>query len=294
MKLKEKYKTKREFSPFMLLLFIVFVAYTLILLGLLVWALVSSLKGRREFQTSPYGFPKELLFENYKDALELFKMQIREETGLRYVYFGELVKNSLLYAVGSAFFQTLSISITAYCCAKYRYKFSKLIYTVVLIMMMMPVVGTLSSSIQIAQALNIYGTMGGIWIMNASFLGIYFLVFYDVFASIPKAVFEAARIDGANDLQLIRHIAFPLAAKTFMIVFLINFITYWNDYQTPIIYLKTKPVIAYALFNITQTVRGNAPLILCAAIIVLVPIIVLFCCTSKYLMGNLTTGGVKE
>lgn len=291
--MKHKRK-KREFSPLMLVLFAIFMVYTLILVGLLVWAVISSLKGRREFQTTPYGFPEKPLFDNYKTVLELFKMQIREESGLRYVYFDEMLKNSLLYAVGSAFFQTLSIGITAYCCAKYKYKFSKIIYAVVLVMMMMPVVGTLSSSIQIAQALNIYGTMGGIWIMNASFLGIYFLVFYDVFASIPKSIFEAARIDGANDIQLLRHVALPLGSKTFMIVFLINFITYWNDYQTPIIYLKTKPVIAYALFNITQTVRGNAPQMLCATIVILLPVIILFCCTSRYLMGNLTTGGVKE
>lgn len=289
-----KQKSKKKFNLFMFILFIFFVIYTLILFGLLTWAISSSFMGRREFQTTPFGFPKELNFENYKTVLDLFKIQIRDDGGLRYVYFGELLTNSLLYAVGSAFFQTLSVCITAYCCAKYRYKFSGIIYSVVLIMMMLPVVGTLSSSIQIAQALNLYDTIGGIWIMNASFLGIYFLVFYDVFASIPKALFEAARIDGANDIHLLTKIAAPLSVKTFMIVFLINFITYWNDYQTPIIYLKTKPVIAYALFDITQNIRGNVPQILCAALIILVPVIILFCCTSKYLMGNLTAGGVKE
>ena len=155
-----------------------------------------------------------------------------------------------------------------------------------------PIVGSLPSQIQVAQGLHIYNTVWGMWLQSASFLGLYFLVFYETFASLPNSFFEAARLDGAGDLSLLFRIALPLAGNVFLTIFLLNFITYWNDYQTPLLFLKSMPVLSYGLYLITQS-NAYVPMIMAAATVVLVPVIVIFIFANKKLMGNLTVGGIK-
>lgn len=282
----------RKFSAFSLVLFVILLIYTVLLLGILFWAVEASLKSVREFQTSPIGFPKNIV-NNYSEAIKLYKMQVPSDDGIRRVaMFPQMLSSSIQYSIGCAFFNTLVTCITAYCCAKYRYVFSKIVYAVVLIVMVVPIVGSLPSQIRVAQALNIYDTMWGMWIQSASFTGLYFLVFYETFAAVPKSFFEAARIDGAGDLTLLWKIALPLSLNVFATIMLLNFITFWNDYQTPLLFLKSMPVLSYGLYNITRT-ASYVPQIMAAATIILVPIVVIFVIANKRLMGNLTVGGVK-
>ncbi len=285
-------KRKKSFSVSTLIMFIVLCIYTIILLGLMYWALESSFKENRDFRNNPIGLPEEF-YNNYKGVFDLFTTRVQYEDGTQSdVGFWNMVLNSIAYAVGCAFFETFVTYIVAYLCARYKYRFSKIVYVLVLAYMVTPVVGTLPSQIAIARSLGIFGKMYGIWIMNATFLGMYFLVFYEIFKSLPNAYFEAARIDGANDMHLLTKIAMPITLTSFATVFLINFIKYWNDYQTPLIFVKTRPTLAYGMFLFTQT-RPKIPELMSAAVVVLIPVIILFIATNKKLMGNITVGGIK-
>ena len=138
--------------------------------------------------------------------------------------------------------------------------------------------------------------MAGMLVMRASFLGIYFLVFYDVFASVPAALGEAAEIDGAGDLQIMVRIFFPIASNTFLTVLLINFIGYWNNYQVPMVYVPNHPTLAEYVFQISMMSKypySKAPVQLATSMILLLPAVAIFLLTHKRLLGNLTVGGVK-
>lgn len=279
-------------SPFFVVLFVLLAIYSLILIGLLVWAMISAFKTPRDFQTNPVGLPEKIV-NNFAEAIKLYKIQVGGVKGRpRYDMFPQMLYNSVLYSVGCALFNTIVICLTAYCCARYKYRLSKIVYAVVLVTMTIPIVGSLPSQIQVSQALGIYNKIWGMWLQSASFLGLYFLVFYETFASLPNSFFEAARIDGADDLSLIFRIALPLAKNVFLTIFLLNFITYWNDYQTPLLFLKSMPVLSYGLYLITQS-NAYVPMIMAAATVVLAPVIVIFVFANKKLMGNLTVGGIK-
>lgn len=279
-------------SPFFVVLFILLAIYSLILIGLLVWAMISAFKTPRDFQTNPVGLPEKIV-NNFGEAIKLYKIQVGGVKGRpRYAMFPQMLYNSVLYSVGCALFNTIVICLTAYCCARYKYRLSKIVYAVVLVTMTIPIVGSLPSQIQVAQTLRIYNEIWGMWLQSASFLGLYFLVFYETFASLPNSFFEAARIDGADDLSLIFRIALPLAKNVFLTIFMLNFITYWNDYQTPLLFLKSMPVLSYGLYLITQS-NAYVPMIMAAATVVLAPVIVIFIFANKKLMGNLTVGGIK-
>lgn len=279
-------------SPFFVVLFVLLAIYSLILIGLLVWAMISAFKTPRDFQTNPVGLPEKIV-NNFGEAIKLYKIQVGGVKGRpRYAMFPQMLYNSVLYSVGCALFNTIVICLTAYCCARYKYRLSKIVYAVVLVTMTIPIVGSLPSQIQVAQTLRIYNEIWGMWLQSASFLGLYFLVFYETFASLPNSFFEAARIDGADDLSLIFRIALPLAKNVFLTIFMLNFITYWNDYQTPLLFLKSMPVLSYGLYLITQS-NAYVPMIMAAATVVLAPVIVIFIFANKKLMGNLTVGGIK-
>lgn len=279
-------------SPIFVVLFIFLAIYSLILIGLLVWAMISAFKTPRDFQTNPVGLPEKIV-NNFAEAIKLYKIQVGGVKGRPlYAMFPQMLYNSVLYSVGCALFNTIVICLTAYCCARYKYRLSKIVYAVVLVTMTIPIVGSLPSQIQVSQALGVYNKIWGMWLQSASFLGLYFLVFYETFASLPNSFFEAARIDGAGDFSLIFRIALPLAKNVFFTIFLLNFITYWNDYQTPLLFLKSMPVLSYGLYLITQS-NAYVPMIMAAATVVLAPVIIIFIFANKKLMGNLTVGGVK-
>lgn len=289
----EKSGVKRsKTSLFFVVLFVLLAIYSLILIGLLVWAMISAFKTPRNFQTDPVGLPEKIV-NNFAEAIKLYKIQVGGIKGQPlYAMFPQMLYNSVMYSVGCALFNTAVTCLTAYCCARYKYRLSKIVYAVVLITMTIPIVGSLPSQIQVAQTLRIYNTVWGMWLQSASFLGLYFLVFYETFASLPNSFFEAARIDGAGDLSLIFRIALPLAKNVFFTIFLLNFITYWNDYQTPLLFLKSMPVLSYGLYLITQS-NAYVPMIMAAATVVLAPVVLIFIFANKKLMGNLTVGGVK-
>ena len=69
---------------------------------------------------------------------------------------------------------------------------------------------------------------------------------------------EAACIDGAGNLSVLLRIILPLSRNTFFTVMLINFITFWNDYQTPLIYMPSKPTVAYGMFVIANATDARA------------------------------------
>lgn len=89
----------------------------------------------------------------------------------------------------------------------------------------------------------------------------------------------------------------PMVSSTIFTVFLLFFINFWNDYQTALIFLPTKPTIAYGsyYFNMLTTNELSAvPYKLAGAMLVFLPIFVLFLFFSKRIMGNVSLGGIKE
>jgi len=147
-----------------------------------------------------------------------------------------------------------------------------------------------------AKAIGLFDHIWGLWIMKANFLGMYFLVFYNMFKQLPMAYTEAAKIDGAGNMSVLIKIVLPLVRNTFFTVMLINFIGFWNDYQTPLIYLPSFPTIALGMYHMASTTENGlstVPMRMTGAMLMLIPILVLFLAFHKRLLGNLTIGGIK-
>lgn len=287
---------KEGFSPLTIVMAVILGMYCLILAIWLVWALLTSLKNPNDFLGNKYGLPNPWYFDNFAYVIYEYKVEKLIDGVSTVISTGDMILNSVLYSVGSAFVATLVPCITAYLCARYKYKFSKIIYSTVLVCMVIPIVGSQASELQIVIKMGIYDHMFGMWILKSGFLGLYFLVFHEVFLSIPNAYGEAAEIDGASDFCIMTKISLPLAKNTFFTVLLIMFVTYWNDFQTPMLYLPTHPTISEALYWIKSSsfnYFAKMPVKMAAPMMFLLPVLIIFLCFHKRLLGNLTVGGVK-
>ena len=167
---------KEGFSPLTIVMAVILGMYCLILAIWLVWALLTSLKNPNDFLGNKYGLPNPWYFDNFAYVIYEYKVEKLIDGVSTVISTGDMILNSVLYSVGSAFVATLVPCITAYLCARYKYKFSKIIYSTVLVCMVIPIVGSQASELQIVIKMGIYDHMFGMWILKSGFLGLYFLV----------------------------------------------------------------------------------------------------------------------
>lgn len=304
-------KAKKEgLSVIAIVTIAILITYVVVLLIPVLWTLMTSLKPLTEFrfgdltaeflEPNKIGFPSKLTFENYVTAYNHFSIEVEvlidgviRKGKVR--IFNQFL-NSIMYAVGCGFTTTFTSLIMGYAVARFRYRFSNYIYMFVLITMALPIVGSMPSEIAVATSLGIFDTFPGIWIMRATFLNTYFLIFYAQFKMIPYDYTEAAKIDGASPLTTMFKIIVPLAMGTVSAVFVLNFIAYWNDYQIPMIYLESHPVAAYGMyyFDLSQEkALSYLPVKMAGIWILAAPVVVFYAIFNKKLTVNLSVGGIK-
>lgn len=294
-RLKMKKRGKIKINWFTVAIFSFLALYAVSLLLPLFWGALNSLKTPFDYDTNRLGVPDPFTGVNFQQALKLLYVPVPFGKGSRNVLIPELMMNSVLYALGCAFFQTLCCCLMAYVSQRFTWKICKVIYGIVIITMILPIVGAMPSELRILKAIGLYDTIPGGWLLRANFLGVYFLVFYETFRSIPRSFSEAARIDGAGDFGVLFRIMLPLAAKTFGAVMLIYFVGYWNDYQVPLVYIPTHPTLTYAMYTAALSTRiSSVPERLAVCLIVFIPIFIVFMIFQKKIMGNVSMGGLKE
>ncbi len=289
-------------GPVFWVMMIILLTYSVILVSMLIWAFLSTFKDYyTDFAKGNIsGLPKEWVFTNYETVFEyLYDDFFLEGVGTMRIDALGLITNTLIYTIGCALAQVIAPMITAYAVAKFSNKFKWLnIYTTLVIAtMIIPIVGSTPSEMEIARFLGIYDQLWGMFILKANFLGMYYLVFLGIFKGIPKSYEEAATIDGASYFQVFSRIHLPLAMTTFGTVLLIKVIEFWNDYQTPMLYLETNTTLSQWYFHFSKSNEAAisfVPTQVAGAMLLVLPILIVFILTNKRLMGNLSLGGIKE
>ncbi len=300
-KLVRNNKIKSSSVAFSVISVFALTVYSLILLTFLFWGLTTSVKSKFDYTFNPAKFfPSAKFgwhFENYVTAFKT--MVITQDLALgqtRYVYAPEMLFNSVLWAVGSAFLNTFTTCLVSYCCAKFRKKFfSKVIYTIVVISITVPIIGSLPSQMQLVHALGLYDNLLLIFAFKVSFNTTYFLVFYATFVNVPESYSESAELDGAGQWTIYFKIVLPLVISVSLVVFIMFFIAYWNEYATPMLYLPSHPTIAQGLYEYqnSRSPQATPSVKLAASFIVCLPSLILFICFRDKILTNIRIGGLK-
>lgn len=296
MRVKKNNRISRRMDAFQIILYVIVAVYCLSMVYVLLFGLINSLKDATDFEwLNPFGFPHKEFgwkFDNYSKVLKEFKVSSMSMGGEEVGFMGMFV-NSLLYAVFMSLFSMATQIMVAYAIAKYDFRLKPLLYGVAVIVMLLPIIGSLASEVQMAHTFNFRNNLLGICLMKCKYAGLYFLVFYATFRSVSWTYAEAAQIDGAGHLKIFIEIMLPLIKSTVFAVFILLFIEFWNDYYTPMIFLPQSPTMSYGLFVFQTDNRASQPIQLAACLLTCLPILVLFVVFKNKIMGNVTMGGLK-
>lgn len=296
MRVKKNNRISRRMDAFQIILYVIVAVYCLSMVYVLLFGLMNSLKDATDFEwLNPFGFPHKEFgwkFDNYSKVLKEFKVSSMSMGGEEVGFMGMFV-NSLLYAVFMSLFSMATQIMVAYAIAKYDFRLKPLLYGVAVIVMLLPIIGSLASEVQMADTFNFRNNLLGICLMKCKYAGLYFLVFYATCRSVSWTYAEAAQIDGAGHLKIFIEIMLPLIKSTVFAVFILLFIEFWNDYYTPMIFLPQSPTMSYGLFVFQTDNRASQPIQLAACLLTCLPILVLFVVFKNKIMGNVTMGGLK-
>ena len=289
--------TFKTTSPSYVFVFIFLLLYVVFFCYLMFWAISTSLKTVSDFNDNVLGFPTNPTFTNFVTIFNNFYVRVNIDGEMVPKFVEHMLINTLLYAGVGSFISAFVPCIVAYVVTRFNYKFNAIIKGIVIVTMVLPIVGSSASGLQLLQTLGLYDSIVGDWITKISFLGMYFLIFSAAFETLPKDYIEAAYMDGASELKLFFKVMFPMVGTIFTTVMLMSFIGMWNDYQTPLLYLPSHPTLAYGIYDLSKTNindLNNVPARVAGCVILLVPILTVFISFRKKIMGNINIGGIKE
>lgn len=207
-------------------------------------------------------------------------------------------KNSLLVAIPATVLTAYFSSITAYALAVYRFKGSGWLFKVLVVFMMIPAQLSLIGFYNLCQKLHMVDSYLPLIIPAIASPGTVFFLRQYVQSTLSKALLEAARIDGARELHIFHKIVLPIMAPGIATMSIGAFIGNWNNYLVPLILLNTPdkmtlPVMISTLNAATDLQKNQGAIYLGVAISV-VPILIVFCFCSKYIISSISAGSVKE
>ena len=206
--------------------------------------------------------------------------------------------NSLIVAIPATILTAYFSAITAYALAVYRFKGNGWLFKILVVFMMIPAQLSLIGFYNLCQKLHMVDSYLPLIIPAIASPGTVFFLRQYVQSTLSKALLEAARIDGAGELHIFHGIVLPIMAPGIATMSIGAFIGNWNNYLVPLILLNTPnkmtlPVMISTLNAATDLQKNQGAIYLGVAISV-VPILIVFCFCSKYIISSISAGSVKE
>ncbi len=200
--------------------------------------------------------------------------------------------NSVVLVVPITFFQIVVALFTSYGFARYDGKIKQIIFFSYIILMLMPYQVTLVPNFLVADKLGILNTRWAI-ILPGIFSPFSVFLLTKVMKRIPTSYIEAAKLDGASEWQIFRHICLPLCKSAIFSVTLLVFIDYWNMVEQPLILLDDKEMHPLSVF-LSEINTGDVGLAFAVAVIYMIPTLLMFLYGEDYLVEGITySGGIK-
>ena len=275
------------------------IIYCLSLILPLVWMLMSSLKGDFEFMFDPFGFPKPMYFSNYVEILD--RLSVTNGYGVTYSVL-DMLFNSLVYSFGNSLKSVFWITSVAYVVSRFDFKFHRFLYAFGILIMMIPITGNLAATMILQKSLGLYDNMYAHLLVPpvSAFSGLYFMVLHGALKGIPKEYSEAARIDGASEYRVMYGVIIPMILPTCLTIYVLNFVTLWNNYEEFLVFFPSTPNLAYGMYyfqyRATAGSAGNAattPMILAGLTLCMIPSLIIYLLSQKIMRSNFTVGGLK-
>jgi len=205
------------------------------------------------------------------------------------------LKNSLILVIPESILSSLLGSLNGYLLAKWRFKNSNLIFSLILFGMFIPYQSILIPLVKFMDFVHLYGGLPGLVFVHVIYgIPITTLIFRNYYAGISTEVLEAGRIDGASLTGLYRHIILPLSGPSFAVVIIWQFTQAWNDFLFAVILTNQAywPVTV-ALNNLagSQLVQWNV--LMAATLLAALPTLLVYLFLGRFFVRGLMAGSLK-
>ena len=243
--------------------------------------LVNSFKTKGEAARMNLSLPTTWHFSNYLEVINQAKLA----TGFM---------NSMLYALSATTVGVLFSAMASYVLSRNRTKINKFIYYFLICGLFFPV--NYVTLVRVFNWMNLTNTRIGIILVFTSGM-IPFCVFtiYSFVATIPRDLDEAAVIDGVSPAGLFFRVVLPLLRPTIMTCFILQFMSVWNDFLTPL-YLSSKSKLFPMTMSVYQFFGKNGSYwnyVFADIMLTIIPVVIVYAIGQRYIIGGMTTGSVK-
>ncbi|MEY4480239.1 MAG: hypothetical protein RLZZ267_917 [Bacillota bacterium] len=260
------------------------IALVIIALYPIVWIVAASFREGTSLYSTEL-FPRKITLDHY---YELF-------TSKEYMY-TRWYTNTLQVAFLTMIFTTTIVTISGYVLSRFRFGMRKTLLSSILILGMFPSFMSLTAIYVMLVQLKLYDNLYalvGIYSAGALMGSFQVKGFFD---TIPKSLEESAKLDGASNFQVMRLIMLPLSKPLLVFIALTSFTGAWTDFILARLLIQTpeKQTLAVGLYDLVSTVQtSNATLFATGAVLIAVPITVLFIVLQKYLVSGMMAGAEK-
>ncbi len=264
---------------------IIYVAMTIVTIFMLFpfyWMLVTAVKPVNEiFAFPPKLWPSEFHWENFREVLEL-----RD--------FGTYFKNSAIVTIIATVITVCINLLAGYAFAKYQFRGKEFLFLIVLSTLMIPLQVIMIPNFMIISKLGMINTYQGLILPPCAeafglFLSRQFL------STLPDALIESARIDGASEFHIFRSIILPNSRSLLSVLIIFTFMWRWNDFQWPLIILSDSSMytvqLGLSMLNGSNYVNWNQ--LMSASLLSVLPVIIIFFIFQKQFVQGIASTGIK-
>jgi multiple sugar transport system permease protein len=256
-------------DPARIAVYVALIALALLFIAPFLWMVSTSLKtGPTSISVPPIWVPDPVVWNNFPDALAK-------------INFWVALKNTLIYALPSVLGTVVSCSVVAYGFARLKWPGRDLVFIVLLGTMMLP------SQVTFIPLYVIYAKLG--WV------GTFLPLIVPTFLGIPRELSDAARIDGASELRILRTIVVPLSIPALITVGLFTFIDKWTDFFGPRVYLNDPDQypLSIAIQTFQASHKTDWPLSMAASTVITLPLVIIYFFAQRKFIQGITLTGIK-
>ncbi len=282
---KQKKKQKIFFILRQIGIYVALLFFAVLCIFPFYWMIMTSFKTQSEYELEvPTMFPQQFVFTNYGDAFSYSNN-----------LFVQTLVNSLVVGVFSTAISLVLTILAAYAFARMNFKGKNLLFTLLLMTMMIP--GELFTTTNYVTTMRDFRWGDTFTIMIVPFLvSVYYIyLLRNAFMQIPDTLYKAAKVDGCNDMKFLVKVMIPLAGPTIISITILKLIGIWNSYMWPqLTNTQEWRLVSNWMASCGITSEGtNYPMKMAAAVIVSIPLFIVFVFFRKYIMKGVSRSGTK-
>lgn len=260
----------------------------------LYFMVISSMKSNSEFYNNPLGLPQDLL-ENLKENMV---MALTGKVGVvQYTGFGTMLVNTMILTFLSLVIMVFVAALAGYAMGTRNFKLKGLFTFFVLTVQTVPFFGYIMPMYMFVDKLGLTNKLlGVIPVYVAVSLPSCIILMQGYYSSFPKAIEEAATLDGCGEIRKLLHIVLPMSKGAIASMAVINFMGFWNEVAIASLMLskaELRTINVGVLMTNTQTGIMNYAYVFALLVLSAIPNFIFFTIFQKRIIGGISLGGVK-